>query len=68
MCLSVDIIVSGRIRLIPIWQFLAFRDRTAGSRNNREKPVEEAGKEPSNRGPRTARRDRQSRTGQTYVL
>ncbi|CEL07993.1 Stm1-domain-containing protein [Aspergillus pseudodeflectus] len=43
----------------------AFRDRTAGSRNNREKPVEEAGKEPSNRGPRTARRDRQSRTGQT---
>ncbi|KAL2868237.1 putative telomere and ribosome associated protein Stm1 [Aspergillus lucknowensis] len=46
----------------------AFRDRNAGSRNNREKPVEEAGKESNNRfdrGGRPPRRDRQSRTGQT---
>ncbi|KAI9370110.1 Stm1-domain-containing protein [Aspergillus egyptiacus] len=46
----------------------AFRDRNAGSRSNREKPVEEAGKESNNRfdrGGRPARRDRQSRTGQS---
>ncbi|KAL4764396.1 putative telomere and ribosome associated protein Stm1 [Aspergillus foveolatus] len=45
----------------------AFRDRNAGSRNNREKPVDEAGKESNvryDRGGRPARRDRQSRTGQ----
>ncbi|KAL4918534.1 Stm1-domain-containing protein [Aspergillus aurantiobrunneus] len=42
----------------------AFRDRNAGSRINREKPVEEAGGQPSNRGGRPGRRDRQSRTGQ----
>ncbi|KAL4885117.1 Stm1-domain-containing protein [Aspergillus karnatakaensis] len=46
----------------------AFRDRNAGSRNNREKPIDEAGKESNvrfDRGGRPARRDRQSRTGQT---
>ncbi|KAL4991371.1 Stm1-domain-containing protein [Aspergillus falconensis] len=45
----------------------AFRDRNAGSRNNREKPIDEAGKESNvryDRGGRPARRDRQSRTGQ----
>lgn len=50
--------------------FIAFRDRQAGSRNNREKPLDE-GKEPQRRafharGDRGERyrNDRQSRTGQ----
>ncbi|KAL4970089.1 putative telomere and ribosome associated protein Stm1 [Aspergillus stella-maris] len=43
----------------------AFRDRNAGSRNNREKPTEETGANPRHeRGGRPARRDRQPRTGQ----
>ncbi|KAL2813504.1 Stm1-domain-containing protein [Aspergillus cavernicola] len=49
----------------------AFRDRNAGSRNNRDKPVDEAGQEPNSRpdrggrGGRGGRHDRQSRTGQS---
>lgn len=56
-------IVSGCVRLISIASFIAFRDRNAGSRNNRDKPVEETADQ-GNRGGRGPRRDRQSRTGQ----
>ncbi len=63
LSLSLVAMVSGCVRLISIASFIAFRDRNAGSRNNREKPTEESGNQ-GNRGGRGPRRDRQSRTGQ----
>jgi plasminogen activator inhibitor 1 RNA-binding protein len=57
-------IIDSRPETIGLTRRVAYRDRNAGRTNNREKPTDEAAA-PARRGPRNARGDRQSRTGQT---